>query len=128
MSAHPRSNMGMTTCSQDVTDVEKTKPPAPETEYRIPSVRIGVRDAKASLSRLLRDVKDGREVVITEYGKPVARLVPAGSLSVSDWIAEMESRGDIERQKPSARVFRPIKVPEGLAQRYLQEDREEAGK
>jgi len=37
----------------------------------------GVREARQNLSALLEEVKRGREVVITERGRPVARLVPA---------------------------------------------------
>ena len=37
----------------------------------------GVREARQNLSALLDEVKKGREVVITEHGRPVAKLVPA---------------------------------------------------
>ena len=37
----------------------------------------GVREARQNLSALLDEVKQGREIVITERGRPVARLVPA---------------------------------------------------
>lgn len=36
----------------------------------------GVREARQNLTELIDDVKKGREVVITERGRPVARLVP----------------------------------------------------
>jgi prevent-host-death family protein len=36
----------------------------------------GVREARQNLSVLLDEVKKGREVVITERGRPVAKLVP----------------------------------------------------
>jgi prevent-host-death family protein len=36
----------------------------------------GVREARQNLSALLEEVKKGREVVITERGRPVAKLVP----------------------------------------------------
>lgn len=36
----------------------------------------GIREARQDLSSLLEDVRRGREVVITERGRPVARLVP----------------------------------------------------
>ncbi len=39
---------------------------------------VGVRELKARLSEYLRKVKAGRTVVITERGRPVGRLVPAG--------------------------------------------------
>jgi prevent-host-death family protein len=36
----------------------------------------GVRQARQNLSALLDEVRKGREVVITERGRPVAKLVP----------------------------------------------------
>jgi prevent-host-death family protein len=36
----------------------------------------GVREARQNLTDLLDDVKKGREVVITDRGRPVARLTP----------------------------------------------------
>ncbi len=36
----------------------------------------GVREARQNLSALLDEVKKGREIVITEHGRPVAKLVP----------------------------------------------------
>jgi prevent-host-death family protein len=40
--------------------------------------KAGVREARQDFSSLLDDVRKGREIVITERGRPVARLVPAG--------------------------------------------------
>ena len=40
----------------------------------------GVREARQNLSALLDEVKKGREIVITEHGRPVARLVPLNRL------------------------------------------------
>jgi prevent-host-death family protein len=37
---------------------------------------VGVRELKNSLSAFLDRVKSGEEVVVTDRGKPVARLVP----------------------------------------------------
>ncbi|MGH9417243.1 MAG: type II toxin-antitoxin system Phd/YefM family antitoxin [Terriglobales bacterium] len=36
-------------------------------------MKAGVREARQNLSKLLDEVKQGREVVITEHGRPVAR-------------------------------------------------------
>jgi len=41
----------------------------------------GVREARQNLSGLLDEVKKGREILITEHGRPVARLVPPGRRS-----------------------------------------------
>jgi len=39
----------------------------------------GVRETRQYLTRLLDDVRKGREVTITDRGRPVARLVPTRS-------------------------------------------------
>lgn len=39
--------------------------------------RAGIREARQNLSELIDQVKKGQEVLITDRGKPVARLVPA---------------------------------------------------
>lgn len=36
----------------------------------------GIREARQNLSLLLDEVRKGREVLITERGRPVAKLVP----------------------------------------------------
>jgi prevent-host-death family protein len=41
-------------------------------------VEVGVHEAKTHLSRLLRRVAAGEEIVITSGGRPAARLVPYG--------------------------------------------------
>ncbi|MCC6766472.1 MAG: type II toxin-antitoxin system prevent-host-death family antitoxin [Deltaproteobacteria bacterium] len=38
--------------------------------------RAGIREARQNLSALIDEVRKGREVVIEERGKPVAKLVP----------------------------------------------------
>ena len=38
--------------------------------------QVTVHEAKMHLSRLLREIVEGEEVVITRSGRPVARLVP----------------------------------------------------
>lgn len=40
-------------------------------------IEVGVHEAKTTLSKLLKRVALGDEVVITSRGHPVARLVPA---------------------------------------------------
>jgi prevent-host-death family protein len=36
----------------------------------------GIREARQNLSSILDEVRKGREVVITDRGRPVARIVP----------------------------------------------------
>jgi prevent-host-death family protein len=87
----------------------------------------GVRDAKAQLSRLLRDVQRGREWVITDHGKPVARLVPASAkrLSLEERLRRLEEVGLLEAPRGHARNLPPpLPLKNGLAQRWLREGRE----
>jgi prevent-host-death family protein len=39
-------------------------------------VEVGIRELRADLSRLVKRVSAGEELVVTDHGKPVARLVP----------------------------------------------------
>jgi len=87
----------------------------------------GVREAKSRLSELLRDVKRGREWVITERGKPVARLIPAweGPLTLDERLRRLEQAGVIEPPSAISIDLPPLpEVPFGIAQRMLQEDRD----
>jgi prevent-host-death family protein len=53
---------------------------------------------KMSLSAYLRQVKAGEEVLITEHGRPIARLLPiAGPPSLAEHLNEMEKRGLLRR-------------------------------
>jgi len=45
---------------------------------------VGVHEAKTHLSRLLRRVAAGEEIVITSGGRPAARLVPIHSVELRE--------------------------------------------
>jgi len=49
---------------------------SPESDHTGHMKPTGVAELKAHLSRYLDQVKSGQEVVITEHGRPVAKLVP----------------------------------------------------
>jgi prevent-host-death family protein len=89
--------------------------------------QIGVREAKINLSKLLKRIKQGGEVILTERGTPVGKIVPMPreSLSLADRLKKMEEQGLLEPQGKGARrkVPPPLPVPEGIAQQYLQEER-----
>ena len=55
---------------------------------------------KTSLSAYLRQVKAGEEVLITERGRPIARLLPiTGPSSLAEHLNEMERKGLLRRPK-----------------------------
>jgi prevent-host-death family protein len=93
-------------------------------------LNVGIREAKANLSKLLRMVEKGKEVVVTDRGRPVGRLVPInkGALPLASRIKEMEDAGILEpvTGKGPRRLPPPIPVEKGLARRLLDEDREGA--
>ncbi len=56
-----------------------------------------VSDLKARLSEYLKRVKGGAEILITDRGKPVARLVPVSRAKIArDALAQMEKQGLIK--------------------------------
>ena len=56
---------------------------------------VPVAELKASLSRLLAVVKSGEELLITERGKPIAKIVPLppGVQPEEDRLRRMAARG-----------------------------------
>jgi prevent-host-death family protein len=52
---------------------------------------VGIRELRRSLAAYLARVQDGEEVVVTDRGKPVARLVPIDRSA--DRLAELVAMG-----------------------------------
>lgn len=88
---------------------------------------VGIRAAKANLSRLLRHVQEGGEVIVTDHGRAVAKIVPilAGRESLEELVRDLELRGVIEKRAGGVKPPPlPVQAPAGIAQRLLQEDRD----
>jgi len=53
------------------------------------AIEVGIRELRADLSRWLRRVREGEEVLVTERGSPVARIVPVtGNRKLDELIAQ----------------------------------------
>jgi prevent-host-death family protein len=89
---------------------------------------VGIREAKIHLSRYLKLVQKGTEVVITDHGRPVGKIVPMASrdLTLEDRIERLVEQGLLEplAGERLKTVPPPIPVPKGAAQKMLQEDRD----
>ena len=90
-------------------------------------INVGVREAKSNLSKLLKRAVKGQEVIITDRGKPVAKIVPIPQdrLSLAERIGRMQEQG-LLGPAPKGRAMRlppPLPAREGAAQEFLQEDR-----
>ena len=88
---------------------------------------VGIRDAKMNLSKLLKMVQDGNEILLTDRGRPVGKIVPVPprSLALAERLKGLEERGVIER-RPGRRMNKlppPLPLKKGLAQEILQRDR-----
>jgi prevent-host-death family protein len=58
---------------------------------------VAVSELKARLSEFLGQVKAGSEVLITDRGRPVARLVPiSGARTAKDSLSVLEKQGLIK--------------------------------
>lgn len=87
---------------------------------------IGLREAKANLSKLVKEVKQGAEIILTERGKPVARLVPIDDklLTLEQRLTRLEQAGWIEPMKTNSHMLPPpLPLSGQKAQEFLQEDR-----
>jgi prevent-host-death family protein len=66
-------------------------------------MRIGLREANQNFSRLMRAVRRGAEVVLTERGRPVARLtriealVGAEAETTADLLRRLNEQGLVRR-------------------------------
>ncbi len=88
---------------------------------------IGIRDAKAQLSKVLNDIKQGGEWIITDRGRPVAKLIPVPTeeLSPGDRIRRLEEQGWIEPLSDSSGALpTPLPLEGEPAQAWLKEDRD----
>jgi antitoxin (DNA-binding transcriptional repressor) of toxin-antitoxin stability system len=77
------------------------------------------------LSSLLKKVNEGQEIIITDRGKPIGKIVPfpAKDLSLENRIGCLENQELLDPLSKGAgkRLPPALPAPEGLVQKYLQE-------
>lgn len=79
-------------------------------------------EAKAKLSAIIRRVGEGRSVVITVRGKPVAELRPAQPAAgggLDSRLAELAERGILVRPRGARVRLRPAARRSGALARFL---------
>jgi prevent-host-death family protein len=89
--------------------------------------KVGVRDAKARLSQILKDVQRGQQWTITDHGRPVALLTPppSDSLSLQERLQRLVDRGWIDQPRRDQRTLPPpLPLEPGVASTWLREDRD----
>ncbi len=72
--------------------------------------RVGIRELKSRLSEFVREVRTGRTLVVTEHGRPVARIIP-NVTSLRERLESLTNAGGLlwsgrrlGRARPVARV------------------------
>lgn len=80
-------------------------------------------DAKAKLSALVRQVREGHHVTITLHGEPVAELRAAsrGEEGLAARLRELEERGVIVPPENPKAPFKAIAKRPGALKRFLEE-------
>jgi prevent-host-death family protein len=94
-------------------------------DHIVKSATIGIREAKAQLSRLVSEAERGAEWIITDRGRPVAKLTAVRDVTtpLEHRLARLESWGWFEPSRGRrGAVPPPIRIAAD-AQRALQEDR-----
>jgi prevent-host-death family protein len=89
---------------------------------------ISISRLKASLSEYLHHVSSGEEVLVTDRGRPVARIVPAGGEGdgqVDDLVRRGLARRGTGRLPADFWTRRRARDPEGAARSALEREREE---
>jgi prevent-host-death family protein len=89
---------------------------------------VGSRELKNRLGRYLRRVASGEELLITDRGKPVARLTSArkaqGRSDSDEWLRQLAAEGQIRlATKPFRRRKPPLNRGKSLS-RILLDDRD----
>jgi prevent-host-death family protein len=77
------------------------------------SKSVGIRELKTHLSRYVQEVKAGDEILVSDRGKIVARLVPAEPQSdaarFQDLLLNLSAKGQIILPRIHKKAARPVK-------------------
>jgi prevent-host-death family protein len=63
--------------------------------------RAGIREARQNISELIDIVRKGREVLITDHGRPVARLVPVEKFNTRAFPGRAAFRSSMPALQPT---------------------------
>ena len=87
---------------------------------------VGVRELKTRLGTYLRRVREGRTLVVTDRGEPIAELRPLGTGTNADAVlAKLEAVGAVTRPSRTLARFQPIASRGGSAAAALVQDRDD---
>jgi prevent-host-death family protein len=90
---------------------------------------VGSRELKNRLGRYLGLVGKGETIIVTDRGKPVARLVPpsaeqADKVGLEEALKQLEAEGHLRRGTRPFRRFKPIRVKGKPVSQMILEERD----
>ena len=87
--------------------------------------QVGVRELKNQLSRYLKRVQEGEEIVVTEHGRSVARLLPVHTPSLKKDLAPLLRKGAVRWSggKPRGSSRRPVMQGRPLSEMVVEDRR-----
>ena len=88
-------------------------------------MRVGLREANQRFSQLVRAVKLGHEVILTERGKPVVVMRPASAPAGEEAAVRLLEASGVLRVGPTAGALRPFR-PRPIRGRSLSDTVREA--
>lgn len=71
--------------------------------------RVGIRELREDLSKIVRRVARGEVVEVTDRGRPVARLVPAGGIGGP--LADLIAAGHVRPARSRGPLPPPLDTP-----------------
>jgi prevent-host-death family protein len=92
-------------------------------------VKVGSREFKNRLGRYLRAVRQGKTLIVTDRGKPVAKVSPpddasSSALTLDEVFERAEAQGLIRRGRKPLRKFKAVPSTGKPASEMIIEDRQ----
>ena len=93
-------------------------------------MRLGLREANQQFSKAMKEVRAGREVILTERGKPIAVIKPLSQAkTVEAAIQRLEAEGILRSGSKSGKpmpVWRsPVRIKGKSVSQTISEERDE---
>ena len=93
-------------------------------------MRMGLREANQSFSKAIKAVKAGKDVILTERGKPIAVIKPLGKeKNVDAALRRLEAEGILRRGSKSGKpmpVWRsPVRIKGRPIAQTIRDERDE---
>jgi prevent-host-death family protein len=91
-------------------------------------MRVGLREANQHFSRIVKAVRRGEEVLLTDRGRPIARITPLPPMDKQEAaIQRMIAQGLLRRVEKRGPMppFKPIRIRGGPISKTISEERDE---